>query len=158
MSYLKSNTEGELDPNAVANREVDDEADVHDRILIVNPSDHYEVEETLNKIQALSDMVVATETLGHKESLSTGTEVPPEDYMCDMDDGLNHFEKVSEAMKKDKSENRSPGSTERAKRIRERMESCILAAFKHNMRLNPTGLLNRFVHVISTDRLQQLIA
>ena len=37
-------------------------------------------------------------------------------------------------------------------------ESCILAAFKHNIQLNSKGLLNKFAHVISVDRLQQLIA
>lgn len=33
-----------------------------------------------------------------------------------------------------------------------------MAAFKHNMNLNEKGLIRRFVHVVSVDRLQMLIA
>ena len=39
-----------------------------------------------------------------------------------------------------------------------RMENLIYQSFRHNMRLNDFGLLNKFVHLISVDRLQLLIA
>ena len=41
---------------------------------------------------------------------------------------------------------------------RHRMETILLEAFKHNMCLNEKGLLDRFLHVISVDRLMLLIA
>ena len=41
---------------------------------------------------------------------------------------------------------------------RRRMENLIYQSFRHNMRLNDFGLLNKFVHLISVDRLQLLIA
>jgi hypothetical protein len=41
---------------------------------------------------------------------------------------------------------------------RRRMEWLLLAAFKHNMSLNDKGLLNKFIHIISVDRLQIMIA
>lgn len=41
---------------------------------------------------------------------------------------------------------------------RRRMESLLVAAFKHNLSLNDKGLLNKFIHIISVDRLQIMIA
>jgi hypothetical protein len=38
------------------------------------------------------------------------------------------------------------------------MEKLLIAAFKHNMSLNQKGLLNKFIHIISVDRLQIMIA
>lgn len=41
---------------------------------------------------------------------------------------------------------------------RRRMERLILEAFTHNCRLNEYGLTDKFIHIISVDRLQIMIA
>ena len=44
------------------------------------------------------------------------------------------------------------------KKVRVRMENLIFKVFKHNQTLSEFGLLNKFVHLISIDRLQLALA
>ena len=120
--------------------DIDEETGDLQRIFIVNPSDAGEVEETLEKIAN------QTRSVKRAELLCDPKKDPHERLeMVNIEDGQLHLEKNTDLDDHDRT-------------VRVRMESCILAAFKHNMNLGPTGLLNKFVHVISTDRLQQLIA
>lgn len=128
---------------------------IHDRIILVNPGDKLEIEYFEKMVKVMTESIPELEACKFepKEGRPEGSKEGVAKPLVELIDEIEHISaKEKKFMKENSLEKHEAYQT------RHRMENLLLEAFKHNMCLNEKGLLDRFVHVISVDRLMILIA
>lgn len=120
-----------------------------DEVFLVNPGDMDDCDFVEKKIELLTKVIPKIDACNWEGEKRRGFAKP----MTEIADEVDYM--PTEALRELRKTNKDEYDAYNA---RHRMERIYLRAFKHNMSLNEKGLLDRFVHVISVDRLMLLIA